>query len=113
MARPFGQVEAPVRMVSASSFQKKVGLKISMNGSWAISTGGWAGCAPDGAAEPARQRAAISNVPVDFMMPLFRGSLFSRPEPVVAGSCSQEADGRDRLAAAKDVGNPAYRLTIA
>jgi hypothetical protein len=33
IARPFGHVVEPVRMKSASSFQKNVGLKISMYGS--------------------------------------------------------------------------------
>src|SRR5687767_13657040 len=78
IARPFGQVDEPVRMVSASSFQKKVGLKISMNGRSATWTGVWAVCAPDGTADAAKVRVAISHEPVDFMTPLYvRPSLFN------------------------------------
>ena len=76
IARPFGHVVEPVRMKSASSFQKNVGLKISMYGSAATSMGAvdcavcaWSErTAPARAATPATM--AISSVPDDFMVPL-------------------------------------------
>src|SRR5687767_6508663 len=105
IARPFGQVDEPLRTVSASSFQKKVGLKISMNGRSATWTGCWAVCAPHGAADAAKVRTAISNEPVDFMMPLCAPKPFSLPEPVAAGPASQEPDGGARPVAGTDVGN--------
>src|SRR5436190_1088567 len=69
MARPLGQVIEPIRVKSASSLQKNVGLKISMNGSCAISIGGvdcavWARGESQAAASA---RAAIRNDPAGFM----------------------------------------------
>jgi hypothetical protein len=111
IARPFGQVDEPIRTVSASSFQKKVGLKISMNGRSAVWAGGWAVCAPDGAADAAKVKAAISNEPVDFMMPLLKSQSPFLPAGACRGGASFARGPWPRPAdAAAHVGNPARCL---
>src|SRR3569833_2943081 len=56
MARPLGQLVAPVRTTSASSLQKNVGLKISRNGSLAT----WIGSAACAAANQPVAEASAS-----------------------------------------------------